>query len=270
MNGAEDADDGRGGRHAGSGNGVEEAGYGRVLAWNPQSPRIRPLNLLLHLLVSAVAVFVAATIVPHVAVQTFFPDALIAALIIAALNAILPPLVAALRLPFTLALGFVAVLILDPIILLLASSIDPNSISVDSFGWALLASLLIAAATIVLEVILGVNDDDIYTLRVTRRVAGRLGEKVSTDRPGLIFLEIDGLALPVLQRAMRDGNMPELERWHRAGSHRLTEWETDLSSQTGASQAGILLGSNHDIPAFRWVEKRRAGSWPAPRRPTAP
>src|SRR5207247_5404851 len=35
----------------------------------------------------------------------------------------------------------------------------------------------------------------------------------------------------------------------------LTEWETDLSSQTGASQAGILLGSNEDIPAFRWVEK---------------
>src|SRR4029077_4161987 len=35
----------------------------------------------------------------------------------------------------------------------------------------------------------------------------------------------------------------------------LTEWETDLSSQTGASQAGILLGANDDIPAFRWVEK---------------
>jgi hypothetical protein len=33
------------------------------------------------------------------------------------------------------------------------------------------------------------------------------------------------------------------------------EWETDLSSQTGASQAGILLGSNEGIPAFRWVEK---------------
>ena len=29
------------------------------------------------------------------------------------------------------------------------------------------------------------------------------------------------------------------------------------SSQTGASQAGILLGSNEDIPAFRWVEKER-------------
>ena len=231
-------------------------GYAHAVTWSPQSPRLRPLHVLLHLLVSAVAVFVAAALVPHVTVQTFFPDALVAAVLIAALNAILPPLVAALRLPYTLAIGFVAILVLDPLILLLASTIDPNSISVDSFGWALLASLLIAAATIVLEVILGVNDDDAYALRVTRRVASRLGEKVSTDRPGIIFLEIDGLALPVLQRAMRDGNVPELERWHRAGTHRLTEWETDLSSQTGASQAGILLGSNDDIPAFRWVEKQ--------------
>jgi uncharacterized membrane protein YvlD (DUF360 family) len=239
-------------------NGPQDAGYGRSPAWKPQSPRFRPLFFLLHLLVSAAAVFVAAALVPHVTVKTFFPDALIAAALIAVLNAVLPPLVAALRLPFTLALGFLAVLILDPIILLLASSIDPNSIAVDSFGWALVASLLIAAATMVLEGILGVNDDDTYSLRVTRRVARRLGETPHSDRPGIVFLEIDGLALPVLERAMRDGNVPELERWHSAGTHRLTEWETDLSSQTGASQAGILLGSNDDIPAFRWVEKETA------------
>ena len=73
--------------------------------------------------------------------------------------------------------------------------------------------------------------------------------------PGIVFLEIDGLALPVLRRAMRDGNAPEMARWLADGTHRLVEWETDLSSQTGASQAGILLGSNEDIPAFRWVEK---------------
>jgi uncharacterized membrane protein YvlD (DUF360 family) len=236
-------------------NGAEDAGYGQAAGWSPQAPRFRPLSLLLHLLVSAIAVFVAAALIPHVSVKTFFPDALVAAAIIAALNALLPPLVAALRLPYTLALGFVAALILDPVILLLASKIDPNSIEVESFGWALLASLVIAAATIVLEVVLGVNDDDTYTLRVTRRVAKRLGDKISTDRPGIIFLEVDGLALPVLKRAMRDGNLPELQRWRSEGTHRLTGWETDLSSQTGASQAGILLGSNDDIPAFRWVEK---------------
>jgi hypothetical protein len=54
---------------------------------------------------------------------------------------------------------------------------------------------------------------------------------------------------------MRDGSAPELARWLAEDGYALTEWETDLSSQTGASQAGILLGSNDDIPAFRWVEK---------------
>ncbi len=228
--------------------------YGEVVAWTPQSPRFRPLGFALRWLVAAIAVFVAATIVPHVTVERF-ADALVAAALIAILNAALPPLVAALRLPFTLLLGFVAALILDPVILLLASQIDPHSIKVDSFGWALLASVVIAATTVLLEVILGANDDDTYMLQVIRRVAKRQGRRTATDVPGIIFLEIDGLALPVLQRAMRDGNVPEMNRWRSSGTHRLTEWETDLSSQTGASQAGILLGSNDNIPAFRWVEK---------------
>ena len=57
---------------------------------------------------------------------------------------------------------------------------------------------------------------------------------------------------------MRDGNAPNMARWLADDTHRLAEWETDLSSQTGASQAGILLGSNEDISAFRWVEKETA------------
>jgi len=40
---------------------------------------------------------------------------------------------AALRLPFTPALGFVLVLVLDALILVLASHIDSTSIKVDSF-----------------------------------------------------------------------------------------------------------------------------------------
>jgi hypothetical protein len=86
-------------------------------------------------------------------------------------------------------------------------------------------------------------------------VARRTGSPTASDAPGILFLEIDGLALPVLRRAIRDGNAPNMARWLADGSHRLHEWETDLSSQTGASQAGILLGENDDIPAFRWVDK---------------
>jgi uncharacterized membrane protein YvlD (DUF360 family) len=228
--------------------------YGETMTWNPQAPRFRLLHVLLSWLVAGVAVFIAAAIVPGVSVGNF-RDALAAAVAIAALNAVLPPVVAALRLPFTLALGFVLVLVLDALILLLVSHIASRSLRVDSFGWALLAAVVISAAMLVLEVIFGVDDDDTYSLRVIRRIARRQGKPVHTDQPGIVFLEIDGLARPVLQRAIRDGNAPHMASWLETETHRLAEWEPDLSSQTGASQAGILLGSNEDIPAFRWVEK---------------
>ncbi len=59
----------------------------------------------------------------------------------------------------------------------------------------------------------------------------------------------------MLREAVESGHAPTLARWIEEGSHRLLRWECDLSSQTGAMQAGILLGDNHDMPAFRWFEK---------------
>ncbi len=180
----------------------------------------------------------------------------VVAAIVAALNAIIPPILAALRLPLTLVLGFLLVLLADAAILLLADDLTDGMLTVDSFGWALLAALVVAAVSVVLAVVLGSDDTTRFASRSGSR-AGR-GSSPSTDVPGIVFLEIDGLALPVLRRAMRDGNAPTMARWLADDTHRLTEWETDLSSQTGASQAGILLGSNEDISAFRWVEKETA------------
>jgi uncharacterized membrane protein YvlD (DUF360 family) len=225
-----------------------------VIQWQPARLRYRPLPVLLSWLVAAASLLIAAAIMPGVSIDGF-GGALVTVLVIAILNAALPPLAAALRIPFMALLGFVIVLILDAVILLLASRIDRAAISVSNFGWALLTALVASAIGVALGTLLGTNDDDTYMLRMTRRIAKRQGGVEVTDVPGLIFLEIDGLALPVLQRAMRDGAAPTLARWVEEGSHHLVEWEPDLSSQTGASQAGILLGSNEDIPAFRWVDK---------------
>jgi Type I phosphodiesterase / nucleotide pyrophosphatase len=174
------------------------------------------------------------------------------------LNAVLPPLVASLRVPWTLPIGFVLVLFIDAGALLVADRALPDFIAVDSFGDALVAAIAVAAISVALETALGTNDDDRYTLRVIERVARRGGNQARTDVPGIVFLEIDGLALPVLQHAMAGGSAPTMARWLADDGYRLLEWETDLSSQTGASQAGILLGSNEDIPAFRWVDKETA------------
>ncbi|MGZ8707960.1 MAG: phage holin family protein, partial [Gaiellaceae bacterium] len=228
--------------------------FGEAVTWQPERPKFKPLRLLLSWLVTAASLWVAAAILPGVDIEGTGGAFLVAA-VVAVLNALLPPLLAALRLPFMLALGFLLVLALNAVVLKLASDLLENTFVVDNFGWALLAALMVAAVSVVLEVIFGTNDDDTYTLRVVQRIARRQGGGAQTDVPGIIYLEIDGLALPVLRRAMRDGNAPQMARWVAEGTHALTEWETDLSSQTGASQAGILLGSNEDIPAFRWVDK---------------
>ncbi len=231
--------------------------YGEDYRWSPEVPKFRLIRFVASVLLMAPAVLIAAAILPGVDLPNVW-GALLVALAVVLLNMVVPPLLAAIRLPLTLVFGFLLILVADALMFKLASDWFPGSFHVDNFGWALLMALVTSAVALVLEIVLGANDDDEYSLRVVNRIAKRSGERVETDVPGIIYLEIDGLALPVLQRAMRDGNAPNMARWLDERTHRLTEWETDLSSQTGASQAGILLGSNEDIPAFRWVEKETA------------
>ena len=233
---------------------MNDATYGQQLTWEPAAPRLRVLPVVVSWIISAAAVAIAAWILPGFGLEQT-GAALIVAALIGILNAVLPPVLAALRLPFMLVAGFLLVLFADALVLQIAGDVLSDDVHVGSFGDALLAALVMSAVSLVLQVILGVNDDDEYTLRVTRRIAKRQGAIAPTDVPGIIYLEIDGLALPVLRDAMRDGSAPFMASLISDHDHRLAEWETDLSSQTGASQAGILLGSNEDIPAFRWVEK---------------
>ncbi len=72
---------------------------------------------------------------------------------------------------------------------------------------------------------------------------------------GVIMLEVDGLSIITLKKAIDKGMMPNIKKFIDERTHTLKGWETDLSSQTGASQAGILHGNNRNIIAYRWVEK---------------
>ena len=233
------------------------APYGEQVSWQPATPRLRPLRLLISWVVAAASIWVAAAVVPGVGARAdrrrvrrrgaasrsstrccrrCWPRC--------ACRSCSSPASCSSCSP-------------TRSLLVIAHEVLPDDIHVDSFGDALLAALVMAAVSVVLQAILGTNDDDEYSLQVTRRIARRQGAQERTDVPGIIFLEIDGLALPVLRDAMRDGSAPTMARWIAEDGYQLAEWETDLSSQTGASQAGILLGSNEDIPAFRWVEKER-------------
>src|SRR6476660_6412787 len=162
--------------------------YGEMPLWTPMRPRLGPVRVLVTWIVATVSLLVAAWIVPGADVKSFW-GALVAAAVIAILNAILPPVIAALRLPLMLVLGLLLILIADALMLLAADAITGGDLSVDSFWSALLVALVASAVSVVLDVVFGTNDDDVYTLRVIQRIAKRSGGRVETDASGVIYLE---------------------------------------------------------------------------------
>lgn len=130
---------------------------------------------------------------------------------------------------------------------------------IEASGWSLvLLPVNISIINTLISGIIAIDDDASFYREVVKRMKGRAKKATENkDKPGFIFLEIDGLAETILRKAIENGTMPTLAGWVSSGTHKIKEWETDFSSQTGASQAGILHGNNKNILAFRWVEKAK-------------
>ncbi|MGV1047567.1 MAG: phage holin family protein [Solirubrobacterales bacterium] len=181
--------------------------------------------------------------------------ALAAAVAVGLLNSLIWPALARLTLPLTVLTLGLAGLVLNGLLVSLAIDLVRGA-EIDLLG-GIVVTIALAAATSSLYALLSIDEDDAWYRYVVRRQVRRREKPVPTAVPGVAFLEIDGLAHDVLHRALADGSAPSLAAWLREGSHRLRRWETDWSSQTGACQAGLLHGSNEDMPAFRWWEKDR-------------
>src|SRR5215203_5198218 len=125
--------------------------YGEQVTWQPASPRLRPVRLVIGWIVAAAAVAVAAWLLPGVELERSGAAFMVAAAI-AVLNAVLPPVIAALRLPYMVAAGFVLVLAADAWLLLLAADVLPAALAVDAFGDALLAALVMSGVSLSLQV----------------------------------------------------------------------------------------------------------------------
>ncbi len=217
----------------------------------------KPSRLLAHglvvVLIDAGALLILNWILPGFLVDGFMA-ALFTALAIGVLNAFVWPVLARFTLRLTvLTLGFFG-LILNTLIVGVAMLAMPW-LHIDGLFEAVLITMSIALLTSLVSAMLAIDEDSSWYLNVVRGQLRARGEVEHSDVPGVIYLEIDGLGHDVLRRAFANGNAPTLASWVREGSYDLNRWETDWSSQTGACQAGILHGNNHDMPAFRWWEK---------------
>lgn len=187
-----------------------------------------------------------------------FGTAFMIAVAISVFNALVWPLVISFALRFAVFTAGLGSVLLSGLVIAWATEVV-EGVSV-TFGAGVVVAIAITFGNIVLTSFFGVGERDWYyervVLRSMRRQVKKQGREIQhSDVPGVFFLEIDGLAEPVMRRAITNGHMPTMARWLNEGSHRIVNWECDLSSQTSASQAGLLLGSNENIPAFRWYER---------------
>jgi uncharacterized membrane protein YvlD (DUF360 family) len=209
------------------------------------------LRLLILLLIEGLVILALAAILPSVQTPSYRAAVLVAAAM-ALINAVLWPIVIRIALPLTVfTFGLGSLVFSAGTVALGFYVVDGTSIPI---GGDLLIAFAMALVSMLIAPLLDV-DGDAQHLRVVRQRVLRGRKDNRTDVPGVILFEIDGLGETILREAVRDGQVPTIARWLSEGTHKILGWECDLSSQTGASQAGLLLGSNWDMPAFRWYEK---------------
>jgi uncharacterized membrane protein YvlD (DUF360 family) len=218
--------------------------------------------------VSTVTMLVLAGLLPDFQLQSADGDSATRIAVTAALGAgafgllsalVWPLLVRLLLLVPALVLGLL-VFFLNGSLLLVALRINPSGDSAAAPETAVIVAAAMSAVASATGAALAVRDDDAYRRRLYRLAdRRRRAGPPCPATPGTVFVQLDGVGHDVLRDAVRRGLMPTVARWLDADrpTHRLTPWRTDWSSQTGASQLGILHGSNHGVPAFRWYDKRR-------------
>jgi uncharacterized membrane protein YvlD (DUF360 family) len=209
---------------------------------------------LLTFIVATFSFAVTAWLVPGIEIAGFGAGAL-AVILIGLFNALVRPVLLAVVAPWSLIAMGILVLVLQIVSFFVVAQISPG-VHVSRISVALIGSLVYAVINTTLISILGIDRGGSYYASLVQALRAKRAAPPS-DRPGLVILQIDGLAHPILAGRMRAGSVNTMASWLRKGTHRLSRWEALLPSMTSASQLGILHGTNDGIPAFRWFERDR-------------
>ena len=179
-------------------------------------------------------------------------NSLIIVIAVAVANSLLWPIFRRFLMKFIILTFGIGSLFINSVIFYIATYFIPG-VHVGFYGfWQV--PIVMAIATTFITNITNTNYFDSYIKNILRYAIKRKSS-YNKQYSGVIMLEIDGLSFNTLKKAIDKGVMPTVKSWIENDTHTLKQWETDLSSQTGASQAGILHGNNRDIVAYRWVEK---------------
>lgn len=182
--------------------------------------------------------------------------ALLAALVLGAVNLVIRPLI----LLLVRHQGFIVLLIagffVNAVMLRLTAALLGGGLTVDGWIPAIIGGLVLATVNTLISGLLGIDDSSsFYRVVIENQIAAERGQRPEDDYRGLIVLQLDGLSYHHMRDALARGYMPNIARMIDRDGYVLSPTDCGLSSQTAACQAGILYGDNYDIPAFRWYSK---------------
>ena len=107
------------------------------------------MKFIINIIVSALAVVIAAYLLPGVSVASFI-TAILIALVLGILNVLLKPLLIILTIPITLISFGLFLLVINAVIILIAGNIV-SGFEVDGFWWAFLFSIVLSAVSYLLH-----------------------------------------------------------------------------------------------------------------------
>lgn len=107
------------------------------------------MSIILYILVSSVAVYFTAWLLPGISVDSF-GSAIWVAIVLGILNAIVKPILQLISFPITILTLGLFLLVINTVVILLASWLV-GSFHVDNFWWALLFSVIVSIVMSVLE-----------------------------------------------------------------------------------------------------------------------
>ncbi len=107
------------------------------------------MSILLYILISSVAVYFTAWLLPGISVNGY-GTAIMVAIVLGLLNAFVKPFLQIVSFPITVMTLGLFLLVINTVIILLAGWLV-NGFHVDSFWWALLFSIIVSLVTGVLE-----------------------------------------------------------------------------------------------------------------------
>lgn len=110
------------------------------------------MGIILSILISSVAVYFTAWLLPGISVKGF-GSAILVAIVLGILNAIVKPVLQFLSFPITVLTLGLFLLVINTLIILLASWIMGNNFHVENFWWALLFSIIVSIVSSVLGAI---------------------------------------------------------------------------------------------------------------------